>query len=120
MVRSGGLLDGRLAFEDAHDVALLHDQVLSAVDLHLGARPFAEKDNVTSLEVDRDQFSGFIAATGTDGDDFALHRLLLRGVRDNDAALGLGIFFNPLDANAVVVGTEFHVWAPFLGCAPGY
>src|SRR5205823_2969594 len=34
---SGGL------FENAHDVAFLHDQEIDAVDLDLGARPLAEQ-----------------------------------------------------------------------------
>src|SRR6266481_1356763 len=37
-----------------HDVALLHDQVLVAVDLYLGARPFAEQHAVAGLNVHRD------------------------------------------------------------------
>src|SRR5215467_10398974 len=39
---SGGLLRGLAALDDAHDVGLLHDQELFAVDLHFGARPLAE------------------------------------------------------------------------------
>ncbi len=34
---SGGSLHARRLVENAHDVALLHDQQLFAVDLHLGA-----------------------------------------------------------------------------------
>jgi hypothetical protein len=37
---------------DAHDVGLLHDQEFLAVDLDLGARPFAEQHPVTGLYVD--------------------------------------------------------------------
>src|SRR5262249_32622328 len=37
------------AFDDAHDVGLLHDQELLAVDLHFGARPFAEQHEVTGF-----------------------------------------------------------------------
>jgi hypothetical protein len=37
----GGLLAGGGVFDHAHDVALFHDQVFDAVDLDLGARPFA-------------------------------------------------------------------------------
>src|SRR3546814_13486322 len=39
--RSGRLLGGLRAFQLAHDVRLLHDQPLLAVDLHLGYRPLA-------------------------------------------------------------------------------
>ena len=50
---SGGLA-GRLgrALDDAHDVALFHDQQLFAVELDFGPRPFAEQDAVALLEVE--------------------------------------------------------------------
>jgi len=41
-----------------------------------------------------------------DGDDFALDRLLLRGVRDDDPALGLLFFFDALDEDAVLQRTN--------------
>src|SRR5271156_5837394 len=53
--RLGGfLLGGGSVGEHAHDVALLHDQELLAVDLDLGARPLAEQHAVADLDVDRD------------------------------------------------------------------
>src|SRR6266550_2439505 len=52
LVRLGGLLlGGGNVSENAHDVALLHDQQLLAVELDLGARPFAEQHAVADLEV---------------------------------------------------------------------
>src|SRR5271156_6754590 len=39
----GGLLLGHRFLEDAHDVALLHDQEIDVVELDLGARPLAEQ-----------------------------------------------------------------------------
>src|SRR6202030_1325052 len=75
--------------QHAHDVALLHDQEFLAVELDLGARPFAEQHAVADLEVDWDQLAGFIAAARADGGDFALRGLFLGGVGDDDAALGL-------------------------------
>src|SRR4051794_29288463 len=75
--RSGGLaLCGRLALDDAHDVRLLHDQEFLAVELHLGAGPFAEQDPVAILDVERHELAGLVAGAWPDGDDFALHRLL--------------------------------------------
>src|ERR1019366_4316595 len=50
-----------------------------------------------------------VTAAGTDGDDFALLRLLLGGVGDNDATLGFFLGFNTLDDNTVVQGTEFKL-----------
>jgi hypothetical protein len=73
----------------AHDVGFLHDQELFALNLHLGARPFAEQDAVADLEIDRNELPGLVAAARADGDDLTLRGLLLRGVRDYYAALGL-------------------------------
>ena len=72
--------------EDAHDVALLHDQEILAVDLDLGAGPFAEQHAVADLEVDRDELAGLVAAARADGDDLALRGLFLGGVGNDDAA----------------------------------
>ena len=82
---SGRLLVGLPFDEHSHDIALLHDQVLVAVDLHLGSRPLAEQHPVADLNVDRNQLAGFIAPAGANCDDLALLRLLLGGVGDDDA-----------------------------------
>jgi hypothetical protein len=84
-LRAAFFLGRRL--DDAHDVGLLHDQELLAVDLDLGARPFAEQHAVAGLDVERDELAGFVAAAGADGDDLALLRLFLGGVGDDDAAI---------------------------------
>src|SRR5258705_4771387 len=102
--RPYGLVSG----QHAHDVALLHDQELLAVELDLGARPFAEQHAVADLEVDRDQLAGFVTAARTDRRDFALRGLFLGTVRNDDAASGLFFGVDTLDHNAVVKRTEFH------------
>ena len=96
----------------AHDVALLHDQELLAVDLDLGARPLAEQHAVADLEVDRDELAGLVAAAGADGDDLALRGLLLGGVGNDDAAGGLLLGIDALDDDTVVKRTEFHGYPP--------
>src|SRR4051794_32432776 len=48
---SGRLLRSDAAFDDPHDVGLLHDQQLLAVDLDFGARPLAEQNPVAGLHV---------------------------------------------------------------------
>src|SRR4051812_25337172 len=106
---------GRLAFDDAHDVGLLHDQELLAVELDLGAGPLAEQDAITGLHVRRHQLTLFIASTRSDGDDFALHRLFLGGVGDDDASGGPLLGREPADNNAVVQGTKIHRVAPQCG-----
>src|SRR5579864_4362304 len=70
---SGLALGGGLALDDAHDVGLLHDQELLAIELHLGAGPLAEQDAVAGLDVERYQLAGFVTGAGADRDDFSLH-----------------------------------------------
>ena len=94
--------------EHAHDVGLLHDQELLAVDLDLGARPFAEQHAVADLDVDRDELAGLVAAARADGDDLALRGLFLGGVGNDDAAGGLLLGIDALDDDAVVKRTKLH------------
>src|SRR5262249_45690264 len=103
-----GLLLGNRRVDDAHDVGLLHDQEFLAVDLDLGARPFAEQHAITFSDIDRNELAGLVAATRTNGDDLALRRLFLGGIRDDDAAGGF--FFGPdaPDDDAVVKATKRH------------
>src|SRR4051812_17262777 len=49
------------ALEHSHDVGLLHDEELLAIDLDLGAGPFAEQDAVAGLQLDRNELAGFVA-----------------------------------------------------------
>src|SRR5690348_12176411 len=75
---------GRLAFDDAHDVGLLHDQELFTLELHFRSGPLAEQDPVAGLHIQGHELALFIACTRTHSDDLALHRLFLGGIRDND------------------------------------
>src|SRR5262249_55362419 len=93
--------------EHAHDVGLLHDQELLAVELDLGARPLAEQHLVAGLHVHRDQLAALVASAGADRDDLALLRLLPRGIGNDDAAGGLLLGFDAAHDHAVVQGTEF-------------
>src|ERR1700692_2572593 len=93
--------------QHAHDVALLHDQEFFAVELDLGARPFAEQHAVADLEVDRDQFAGLVAAARADRGDLTLRGLFLGGVRNDNAALGLLFGVDTLDHDAVMQRAKF-------------
>src|SRR3982074_323210 len=93
-------------FDDAHDVRLLHDEEILAVELDLRAGPFAEQDAVTLLDVERNERAHLIAGARADGDDLAFHRLFLGGVRNDDATLGLAFFLDALDHDTVVKRTE--------------
>src|SRR6202011_3669682 len=113
----GLLLGGGKIGENAHDVALFHDQQFLAVELDLGARPFAEQHAVADLKVDRDQLAGFVTAARSDGGDFALRGLFLGTVGNDDAASSLLFGVDALDHDAVVKRTEFHaVLLSFCGC----
>src|SRR3977135_2890303 len=108
--RSGGLADrGGGTFDDSHDVGLLHDQEIFAIELDFGAGPLAEQDAVALLDVERNERALLIAGARANGDDLAFHRLFLGGVRNDDATLGLAFFLNPLDHDTVVKRTELHV-----------
>src|SRR4029077_15861726 len=92
--------------DHAHDVGLLHDQEILAVEFHLGAGPLAEHHAVAGLEVDRDQLAILVAPARPNRDDLALGRLLLGCVGNDDAALWLLVGLDAADDHAVMQGTE--------------
>src|SRR6185312_3257861 len=92
----------------AHDVGLLHDEEVLAIDLDLGARPLAEQNAVANLDIDRNKLAGLVAAARADGDNFALRRLFLHGIRDDDAAGALLFCNEALDDDTVVKRAELH------------
>src|SRR6266849_3028458 len=92
--------------QHAHDVALLHDQEVLAVDRDLGARPFAEQHAIPGLELDRDQLAGFVAPAWTYRGDLALRGLFLGGVGNDDAAFGLFFGLDSLDHDTVMQRTK--------------
>src|SRR3954469_24611796 len=117
VLRSGGLGLGGARVEHAHDVRLLHDQQLVAVELDLGAGPLAEQHAVTDLDAHRRQLALLAAGARADGQDLALHWLLLGGVRDDQPALGLRLFLDALDNDTVVQRPELHLTLPWPGSA---
>ena len=73
--------------DHAHDVGLLHDQEILAIDLDLGSRPFAEEHGVANHQVDGNELAFVIASAGPNSDDLSLLRLFLDGIRYNNTAL---------------------------------
>src|SRR3954468_1782438 len=116
--RSGGLRLGGALLEHAHEVRLLHDQQLIAVELDLGAGPLAEQHAVAGLHAHRRQVALLAAGTRANRQDLALHRLLLGGVRDDQTALGLRLFLDALDNDTVVQRPKLHLTLPWPG-SPG-
>src|SRR4029077_7011562 len=108
----GSLLAGSGLFDHAHDVALFHDQIFDTVDLDLRARPFAEQHAVANLEVDGDDFPGFIAAAWTDRDHLSLRRLFFGCIRNDDSTCGLVLGVDARNHDAVVKRPKLHINPP--------
>src|SRR5438105_11868104 len=107
---SPGRLSGRvrLLLDHPHDVALLHDEQLLPVDLHLGARPFAEQHLVLGLQIEGDDLAALVASAGAHGYDLALLGLLGGGIGDDDAAGRFGLAVDAADDHAIMQRTELH------------
>src|SRR5437870_11966218 len=99
---------------NAQNVAFLHDDEVFTVDLHLGARPFAEQDLVAGLDVQRRDLAVVGAGAGANGDDFAFLRLFLRRIGNDDPAGGLCLGLDSADEDAVMKRPETH------GCYPSF
>src|SRR4029078_10695751 len=100
--------------DDAHDVGLLHDQKVLAIELDFGARPLAEQHAVARLYINLDDLAGLVAATRAYGDDFALGGLLLGGIGDDDAACGFLLGVDALDDHAVMKRTALERGTSFV------
>src|SRR5690606_5234461 len=106
--RSGRFLERSGMLDDPENVALLHDQQLLAVDLDLGAGPFAEQDAITGFHIERDEFTLLVAGTWASRDDLALLRLLLGGVGNDDAAGRLLLGIEAAHDDTVMEWAEMH------------
>src|SRR5262249_1324902 len=69
----------------------------------------AEEDSVARLHVERDLLAVVGHLPGADGDDLALLGLLLRGVRDDDAASADFLLLDPLHENAIMQRTKLRL-----------
>src|SRR6266702_3153721 len=116
---SGGFAASFGLHQHPHEVAFLHDQVLDAVELDFGPRPFSEEHPVAHLDVDGDELAGLVASARADGDDLAFLRFFLGGVWNDDAACRLLLGLDALDDDAIVKWSECHELPPnpmsFLG-----
>src|SRR5215472_17320587 len=98
LARAGSL--GRAA-QLRQDLLLAKDEVLFIFNLYFRTAVLAKEDTVASLDVERDQLA-LLALAGADSDDFALHGLFFRRVRDDDATLDRFLLFNAPHDDAVV------------------
>ena len=80
--------------------------VPSSFGLAAGVLP--EQDAVADLDVEGDQFAVVEPLAMTDSHDFALLRLLLGRIGDDDAVARGFLFVDPLYHDAVVQGSNLH------------
>src|ERR687891_1607660 len=86
-IGSRSLLDSRAVADDlGQDVRLAQDQILVGADLDLGAAVLGEDDLVTILQVHLDVLPVLVPRAGAHCENASSLRLLLRRVRQNDAA----------------------------------
>src|ERR1700737_3807194 len=100
---------GRLV-EDPQDVVLAHDQMILAFEHNLAARVLAEENLIARLYFDRDKLAVLAVLALADGDDLALLRLFLGGVRDDDSALGPLNFLDTFDQNSIAQRSKSFHW----------
>src|ERR1700733_8230815 len=94
--------------DDGQDLVLAEDHVVVAVDLDLGAGVLAHEDAVALLDVHRRALALVVELARADGDHLGLLRLLLGGVRDDDAPTDLLLLLNALHYDPVVQWTDIH------------
>src|SRR6185437_12588803 len=92
---------GRSPFEHAQNVVFAQNQVIFALELHLAARILAEQNAVARLHVGCDKIALFGPAALADRDYLAFLRLFLRGVGNDNPALGLVLFLDTLHQNPI-------------------
>ena len=95
------LLDAAF-FDYGQDFVFTHDEVFVPIELDLLAGVLAEQNAVACLHVERDALAIVFGLAMTHRDDFALLRLFLRAVGDNDPADFLFAFVDALNKDAVV------------------
>ena len=93
-------------FDDTQKIALLHDQELLAVELDLGAGPFAEQHTISRRNLERHDGALFIAGARSDRDDLTLGRLLLDRVGNDDPASRFLERGDTTDDDALQIGIE--------------
>src|SRR5688572_23686695 len=95
-------LAAMLLAHDPEDFVLAQNEVLDTFELDLVAGVLAEQHAVTSLDLERVQLAVVQNLAGPHGDHLTLHRLLLRGVGDDDATLGLLLFFDAANEEPIL------------------
>src|SRR6516162_5617962 len=108
----------RSLFDHAHDVALLSDDEILAVDFDLGSRPLPEQHSVADFDIERTELAVIVPGARPGGNDFAFHWLFLGGIRDDNAACGLLLLLNATDENAILQRSKISLSSALSGPHP--
>src|SRR6266478_1485072 len=92
---------GTIADDLCQDVRFAQDQNFVDAELDLGAAVLAEDDLVALFDVHGDVLAILVAGAGAHSQDFAALRLLLGGVRQDDAADRRLLFLEDLNDQAI-------------------
>src|SRR3954469_22624757 len=90
------------------DIGLAQDQVVVRAQANLGAAVLREDDLVALCEIERDVVAALVAGARADGEDASSLRLLLRGVRQDDAARGGLFLLEGLDDQPITQWLQVH------------
>src|SRR5215831_2687451 len=101
----------RSLFDHAHDVALLSDHEILAVDFDLGSRPLPEQHSVADFDIERTEPAVIVPSARPGGNDFAFHWLFLGGIGDDNTACRLLLLLDATDEDAILQWSKFH-WVP--------
>src|SRR5215213_8573870 len=110
-----------LLVDDGEDVAGVEQQQLLTVVLDFGTAVLAEDDDIALGDIERDAVAVVVDPTGTGGQHLALLRLLLGGVRNDQAGGGGLLCFERLNEDAILerLDRDCHVQTPFT-CYVGW
>ena len=103
----------RNALDNAHDVGLVHDKELFAIELHFRPRPFSEQNAIAGLHVERSHRSVFGSRPTAGGDDFTFLRFFLCGIGNDDPSRAAVFAFHPPHQHAVMQWPELHPSPPY-------
>src|SRR5689334_2369040 len=111
LTENGGIMYRLVPPDDRENVIFCHYEKLS-FELNLCSRILPEQNTITDLYVQRDQFSSLLPLARPDGNDPSFLGLLLRCVRDNDAATAALLVGGAGNHDAVVQWTDRDtLWA---------
>src|SRR5262249_23001990 len=100
-------------FDHAHDVALLRDDEVLAINLDFRSGPLSEQNPIADFDIERLYLAIIAPDARPSGDDFPFHRFFLGGIGDDDAAYGLLLLLDAADEDAILQRSKFHTALPY-------